>query len=166
MRLDVGPVLSLADAVGNKVSALYSRGEPRDYLDVDAIRRSGRFTDEQLVAAAAERDPGFELGMFATQLAGVRRLTPRDVNGYGVTAEELEDVKTRCAEWAVTLQQPPDRAAASGQRSTLSSEELHGLIERRKAGFPTPATETTRPRPGPLAERNRRPTDPDRGIEL
>lgn len=30
--LDVGPVLSLRDAVGNKVSALYSRGEARDYL--------------------------------------------------------------------------------------------------------------------------------------
>lgn len=34
VRLDVGPVLSLADAVGNKVSALYSRAEARDYLDV------------------------------------------------------------------------------------------------------------------------------------
>ncbi len=38
VTLGVGPVLSLADAVGNKVAALYSRGEPRDYLDVDAIR--------------------------------------------------------------------------------------------------------------------------------
>lgn len=166
VRLDVGPVLSLADAVGNKVSALYSRGEPRDYLDVDAIRRSGRFTDEQLVTAAAERDPGFEVGMFAQQLAAVRRLTPRDVRGYGVSAEELEDVKTRCAAWVVTLQQPPGRATPSGQGSTLSSEELQGLIERRQAGFPTPATEATQPQPGPSAERTRRPADPDRGIEL
>ncbi len=53
---DIGPVLSLDDAVGNKIAALYSRGEPRDYLDVDAIRRSRRFTDQQLLAAAAERD--------------------------------------------------------------------------------------------------------------
>jgi len=176
VRLDVGPVLSLADAVGNKVScgdwaavvgqgALYGRDEPRDYLDVDAIRRSGRFTDEQLVTAAAERDPGFEVGMFAQQLAGVGRLTPRDVRGYGVTAEELEDVKTRCAEWASALQQQPARAASSGQGSTLSSEELRGLIEHRQAGFPTSATEATRPRPGPSAERARRPVDPDRGIE-
>ncbi len=43
VRLDVGPVLSLADAVGGKVGALYSRGEVRDYLDADAIRTSGRF---------------------------------------------------------------------------------------------------------------------------
>lgn len=46
--LGVGPVLSVEDAVGSKVSALYSRGEPRDYLDVDAIRRWGQFTDEEL----------------------------------------------------------------------------------------------------------------------
>jgi hypothetical protein len=42
VRLAVGPVLSLDDAVGSKVGALYSRGEVRDYLDVDAIRSSGR----------------------------------------------------------------------------------------------------------------------------
>lgn len=52
--LDTGPVLSLVDAVGNKVSALYSGVEPRDFLDVDAIRRSEKFSDEQLVVAAAE----------------------------------------------------------------------------------------------------------------
>ncbi|MBF4564614.1 hypothetical protein [Plantibacter sp. VKM Ac-2876] len=49
----VGPVLGLDDAVANKVSALYSRAEARDYLDVDAIRTSGKFTDADLVAAAA-----------------------------------------------------------------------------------------------------------------
>jgi len=50
------PVLSLGDAVGNKVSALYSRGETRDYLDVDAIRSSGYFTDAELVRTAGDRD--------------------------------------------------------------------------------------------------------------
>lgn len=35
VRLDIGPVLTLEDAIGNKLSALYSRSYPRDYLDVD-----------------------------------------------------------------------------------------------------------------------------------
>ena len=43
VNLDVGPVLSVEDAIGNKMSALCSRAEPRDYLDVDAIRRAGVF---------------------------------------------------------------------------------------------------------------------------
>ena len=59
VRLAVGPVLTLDDAVGSKFGALYTRGEVRDYLDVDAIRRSGRFSDEQLLTAAADRDPAF-----------------------------------------------------------------------------------------------------------
>lgn len=160
VRLDVGPVLSLADAVGSKVGALYSRGEARDYLDVDAIRRSGRFTDEQLVTAAAERDPGFDVAMFSQQLASAARLRPAQVARYGVTAEELEAVKARCTQWAETLTQQ----SASAPQKGLSGEELRGLMEHRQAGFPTPATDATRRQPGPSAQRSGRP-DPDRGIE-
>lgn len=50
---EVGPLLSQSDAVGNKFAALYGRGEARDFVDVDAIRADGRFTDEQLLSAAA-----------------------------------------------------------------------------------------------------------------
>ncbi len=101
--LDIGPVLSIGDAVSSKVGALYSRGEPRDYLDVDAIRASGRFTDEDLVAALAERDPGFDLDVFASQLAGARRITPVDVRRYGLTAPQLDAAKERFCEWAGRL---------------------------------------------------------------
>ena len=105
VNLDVGPVLSVEDAIGNKMSALYSRAEPRDYLDVDAIRRAGVFTDDELVAAAAQRDAGFEIGMFATQLDAVRRITHRDVVSYGTSADDLEMVKERTIRWAAQLRE-------------------------------------------------------------
>lgn len=54
VSLELGPVLAIEDAVANKVGALFSRGEPRDYLDVDAIRESGRFADDQLLALATQ----------------------------------------------------------------------------------------------------------------
>ncbi|WP_167202155.1 nucleotidyl transferase AbiEii/AbiGii toxin family protein [Actinomyces respiraculi] len=101
--LDIGPVLSVEDAVGNKISAVYSRGEPRDYLDVDAIRQWGRFTDEQLLTVAAARDDGFEMAMFAHQLEAVRQVTLLDVERYGIGAEQLEAVKARCLQWAVSV---------------------------------------------------------------
>ncbi|MFT4164015.1 MAG: nucleotidyl transferase AbiEii/AbiGii toxin family protein [Microlunatus sp.] len=104
VHLAVGPVLSLTDAVGSKIGALYSRAEARDYLDVDAIRRSGRFTDEQLVTAAAGRDPGFDIAMFSQQLAAAARLQPAQVARYGVTADQLEDIRARSVEWAHALQ--------------------------------------------------------------
>lgn len=103
VTLEVGPVLSIQDAIGNKVSALHSRAEARDFFDVDAIRSSGHYTDAQLIAAAAERDPGFDAGMFATQLQRVNRLTPDDLKEYGVDATELDAIKKRLTGWAAHL---------------------------------------------------------------
>jgi hypothetical protein len=104
VTLDVGPVLNIVDAIGNKVSALYSRAEARDFFDVDAIRASGHYTDNQLIEAAAERDPGFDVGIFASQLKRVNRLTVDDLNEYGVDAAELDAIKLRLTSWALRLE--------------------------------------------------------------
>lgn len=72
---------------------------PRDFLDVDAIRRSGRFTDEALIESATNHDPGFDREMFTRQLALVDRLRPEDVSEYGYTAEDLDGVRTRLRAW-------------------------------------------------------------------
>jgi hypothetical protein len=101
--LEIGPVLSLGDAVGNKISALYSRAYPRDFLDADAIRRSGHFSDDELVAAALERDPGFEVAMFREQLLLVRRLTFSQVEQYGISEKQFHEIVERCEEWAERL---------------------------------------------------------------
>jgi hypothetical protein len=62
--------------VANKVGALYSRAAARDYLDVDVIRQSGRFTDAELLRLATEHDPGFDQATFAEQLGQVATLRP------------------------------------------------------------------------------------------
>lgn len=101
--LEVGPVLNLKDAVGSKISALYSRAEARDFLDADAIRRSGRFTDDELMDAAAERDAGFEIPMFVQQLDVARRLRLERVERYGIDENGLQLLKHRFAQWADEL---------------------------------------------------------------
>lgn len=103
VRLQVGPVLSLDDAIGNKVSALYSRAEARDFLDVDAIRSSGHFTDQQLLTAARERDPGFEPAIFAQQLDRAARLAPDRVSEYGINDTQLEGIQRRFENWATQI---------------------------------------------------------------
>lgn len=47
VTLSVGPVLHPDDAVGNKMAALYGRALPRDFLDIDAVLASGRYTRDQ-----------------------------------------------------------------------------------------------------------------------
>ena len=101
--LAIGPVLSLEDAVGNKLSALYSRAYARDFLDVDSIRASGKFTDAELIRSAIERDPGFEVPMFVRQLELVHRVLPEQVSQYNVNADQLDAIKNRFDVWASTL---------------------------------------------------------------
>ncbi|MDB6427464.1 nucleotidyl transferase AbiEii/AbiGii toxin family protein [Curtobacterium sp. 20TX0008] len=121
VTLEVGPVLALDDAVANKVGALYSRGEARDYLDVDAIRRSGRFTDDELLTSAAEHDPGFDRVMFVQQLERVDRIRPVDVQDYEYDADDLAAVQDRMRAWARELDSPPPESDAQRARQRLSA---------------------------------------------
>ena len=117
VALAVGPVLSLPDSIGNKVSALYGRGEARDFLDVDAIRASGRISDEALLADMAERDPGFDVEAFAQQLRRVEQIQPAQVVRYGVTPTELRRVASRLCAWATQLTGSPEEPAEDRGRS-------------------------------------------------
>ena len=43
VRISIGPVLHPDDAVANKMGALYERALARDFIDIDAALRSGRY---------------------------------------------------------------------------------------------------------------------------
>lgn len=98
--LDVGPVLHQDDAVANKVSALYSRAQTRDYIDVNAALMSGRYTGEELLALAADHDPGFDPKFFADALLAVRRLPLAEFTAYGLDAQTTADLTARLTNWA------------------------------------------------------------------
>ena len=54
--MDIGPVLHADDVAAGKMSALYSRAEPRDLLDIDAAIMSGQYTRERLCELAEQAD--------------------------------------------------------------------------------------------------------------
>lgn len=103
VEMSLGPVLSERDAVAGKLSAVYSRGEVRDFLDLDAIRSSGRYTDTDLLALGLQHDVGFDEEMFAAQLSRVMRFEPIEVEEYGVTPTQFENVQNRILSWAFAL---------------------------------------------------------------
>jgi hypothetical protein len=103
VAMSVGPVLSERDAVAGKLSAVYSRGEVRDFLDLDSIRSTGRFTDSELVALGEEHDGGFDMGLFAAQLSRITTILPTQAAQYDVTADEFAQVQARILAWAVEL---------------------------------------------------------------
>jgi len=145
VTLSVGPVLSLEDAVGSKVIAVYSRAEVRDYLDLDAIRESKRFTDEQLLDLAADRDPGFDVTMFAGQLEQIVRITSTiRVQEYGVEAPELAQLKSRLSGWANELRSDPPtlgqhRIQKNQEQALTADTGMEQVMKLVHASYPVSA---------------------------
>lgn len=133
--MTVGPVLSERDAIAGKLAAVYSRGEVRDFLDLDSIRAIGRFTDTELLALGREHDDGFDAGMFAAQLSRIATILPTQAGQYGVTTEEFAEIQGRTLAWAVELR---DAATAPD------------------VGDNTPGCETPTPKPSIQSQASRR----------
>ena len=100
---NVGPVLALDDAVGSKIAAAFSRGEVRDFLDLDAIRQAGRFSDQELVRLAADHDPGFDPGVLAAQIEDFAAKGAAVTSKYGVSPAEQAAITARLRAWAAEL---------------------------------------------------------------
>lgn len=151
VQLTVGAVLSEPDAVAGKLSAVYSRGEVRDFLDLDAIRQSGRYTDGDLIALGREHDDGFDVGMFAAQLSRVMDLLPAEADEYGIDTATFTAVQQRLTNWAVSLRDtaPPRLGEPSLDRSPPDSAPDRALDARqRKLGGPDPIRrDVSRPEP-------------------
>jgi hypothetical protein len=137
--MSVGPVLSERDAVAGKLSAVYSRGEVRDFLDLDAIRASGRYTDSDLLALGREHDDGFDTGMFAAQLSRVLHLDALEAEEYGITANAFAAMQHRTLRWAVQLRGalPPGQAPRLA-RSLRDEWEPHLGDENTNPIIPRP----------------------------
>ena len=103
IRLSIGPVLAETDAVATKVATVFSRGEARDYLDLAGILESGRYAREQLMAMAANVDPGFTPRLFAEALAGVDRFPDEEFASYGVDPDQITAVRQTMRSWSTQL---------------------------------------------------------------
>ncbi|OZV77900.1 hypothetical protein CA850_21130 [Micromonospora echinospora] len=95
----IGPVLHPDDAVANKMSALYGRAFARNFVDIDATLRSGRYTREVLLSLVQRADRRFDRRVFADALGQADVLDPDDFAQYGVTDQALDDLHRRFAAW-------------------------------------------------------------------
>lgn len=110
VQMDIGPVLHPDDVVAGKMSALYTRAEPRDFLDVDAAIASGRYTRQRMCELAEEADAGFDRRILADLFAMLERYPDRRFAFYGADADHLVAVRARFADWRQELlgDQPND----------------------------------------------------------
>jgi hypothetical protein len=103
-QLPIGAVLSEADAVGSKVGAVYSRLEPRDLMDAQAVLDSGRYDVDALLALADQREATpLDRPTFAQQLLAGSRLPAAGFERYGATPELIERIRATARAWAEHL---------------------------------------------------------------
>lgn len=103
VRISIGPVLHPDDAVANKIMALYERALARDFIDIDAVLRSGRYDEAALLRLAERSDITFDRALFADALAVAQELDDDDFAQYGVTGAQLADLRQRFARWRAQL---------------------------------------------------------------
>ncbi len=103
VRISIGPVLHPDDAVANKMGALYERALARDFIDIDAVLRSGRYDTAALLHLAERSDITFDRAMFAEALGQVQLLDDDDFAQYGVGGAQLDDLRRRFAQWRADL---------------------------------------------------------------
>jgi len=85
----IGPVLHVHDVAGGKVGALFTCAEARDFIDIDAMVISGRFTRGSLQKLAASKDAGFDLRVLADLLAVIDIYPDAEFSAYGQQDEQI-----------------------------------------------------------------------------
>jgi hypothetical protein len=94
---DLGPVLSLEDAVGLKVRALHDRGLARDFIDVHAARE--RFSWPELETAGRRHDEDFSLQELSDRLAGVEYVSDGEFAAYGLDDVQIAELRSWALAW-------------------------------------------------------------------
>ncbi|MCQ8829886.1 nucleotidyl transferase AbiEii/AbiGii toxin family protein [Streptomyces malaysiensis] len=95
---DLGPVLHRDDVAAGKTSALFTRAEVRDAIDVAGLLKVG-YTREQLMDLAAQNDAGFDRRMFADSLARIQRYTDKQFAAYDLDADQAATIRATFADW-------------------------------------------------------------------
>jgi hypothetical protein len=79
----------------------------RDYVDVDAILASRRYTGDELLLLATDHDPGFDRLLFAEALAAIDRLPDSLFQPYGLNSCDVHALRDRMNEWASRIRSAP-----------------------------------------------------------
>jgi Nucleotidyl transferase AbiEii toxin, Type IV TA system len=103
VMMDIGQVLHADDVVAGKMSALYTRAEPRDFLDVDAAVTTGRYTRTRLLELAEHADAGFDRRILADLFGMLERYPDRRFAAYSADPAHIAAMRERFAQWREQL---------------------------------------------------------------
>ncbi|WP_329565306.1 nucleotidyl transferase AbiEii/AbiGii toxin family protein [Kitasatospora sp. NBC_01266] len=123
----LGPVLHPDDVAAGKMTALFSRAEVRDFIDVDGLLRAG-YTRERLIELAEQRDGGFDTAVLADMFASIQRFNDRQFASYGIDVHRATIIRGTFLRWREQLlpgNSSSPRGTAARARSGLPTGEPH-----------------------------------------
>jgi hypothetical protein len=85
--------------VGAVLAGPVNRWAPRDFLDVDTILASGRYTRRQLMSVVAEHNPGFSVEMFVESLTYLHRIPNREFAAYVASQQQIDRMRREFSSW-------------------------------------------------------------------
>lgn len=152
-RIEIGPVLDVRDAVAGKMSALWSRGEVRDFIDIDAVVQSGRFTREDVLAIGDQQEAlPMDRRMLTHRFESLsdprfaERYDPQQFAFYGVDEQTRFAIIERFDQWAAEIN--PNATPTVAQRVERLREKMISPT-REDTGTATPAPTPTPNDAGP-----------------
>lgn len=95
-----GPVLALYDVIGTKVRALAGRGLPRDLIDIHAASQLCSNTELESLGRRHAWDEQFSLSELRARLDGAEWYDDQAFAEYGLSAEEINDLRMWAQAWA------------------------------------------------------------------
>jgi hypothetical protein len=100
-----GPVLALYDVIGTKVRALAGRGLPRDFIDIHAASRLCSNAELEALGRRHSWDEEFSLSELKERLDGAEWYDDQAFTEYGLSAEEITDLRMWALAWADDIRQ-------------------------------------------------------------
>ncbi|POX56787.1 hypothetical protein C3489_03080 [Streptomyces sp. Ru71] len=96
---EAGPTLSLEDAVGTKIRALYDRGGAVDLIDARAAAARFGFPDLEELGRRHAHDP-FDLPTLQSRLTGTDWYPDGAFTAYGLPAQEITALRAWAQHWS------------------------------------------------------------------
>lgn len=114
-----GPALSLEDAVGTKIRALYDRGAAVDLIDARAAAARFSFPDLEDLGRRHAHDP-FDLPTLQSRLTGTDWYPDHAFTRYGLEEAQITDLRTWAQHWSTDI---AERLLEDGASPDLGEEE-------------------------------------------